>query len=266
MVLMSRDHTSAWRTRTSLLLVIGAAMTLAGCGPAVTRDQVMGAYQRGDYARAYSGAADLAGQSAGAPQQEMSFIAGMSAYHADRAADAIRYLAPLADNADRRVSGTACATLGLIHADRGEYDPALKYFNKAVPRLDGENLAQVHYYLGVTHQKLGQNTDARSELRFAQRLTADPGLREAIRERLATTGYTLQFGAYGEPRNAEERASLMRSIIAGAGLGAPRVVYAPTPKGKLYLVQAGLFPTSDQANRAKDRLGRKDVVVTAIGK
>ncbi len=264
-MIMKRLTLPRLRRLSTLALLCVAVAGLAACGPSISRERILDAYHRGEYEKSYADANNMVDSAGGTEQNQMRFIAGMSAYRIDRPTEAVRLLAPLTTNSDKQISGPANATLGLIHSERGQYEKALGYFNDSLPRLDGENLAQAHFYAGVTQQKLGRWADGKSELAIAVRTSNDPALREAVRQRLASTGFTLQLGAYTDPKNAEERASLLKGAITATGLGEPRVVVnnASGPQ-KLYLVQAGQFNTYELANKAKDRLGRNDVVISPL--
>ena len=247
-------------------LLLGAATALTGCDtpPTATRDEVMTAYQRGEFAKAYAAGNTLIDKSTGVSRDQVRFITGMSAYRTSRDADAIRLLTPLLNNQDKRIAGPANATLGLVYSERGEYERAAGLFRGAASLLEGESMAEANFYLGVTEQKIGHWPDARAHLLLAESRSTDAKLREAVRQRLSTTGFTLQFGAYNDGKNAEERAHLLKSVTARAGLGEPRVVAGSGGGKKLYLVQAGQFSTFEAATKAKQQVGRSDAVIAAV--
>jgi tetratricopeptide (TPR) repeat protein len=254
----------SWRVFFLWLFLGAAAVSLGGCdsGPKVTRDDVMSSYQHGDFEKAYTQGSALVEKSTGQNKAEAQFVAGMSAYRTKRSDDAIRLLAPIADNTDKRISGPSNATLGLIYSDRGQYEKALDYFKASIPRLDGESLAEANFHAGATEQKIGHWSEARSHLTMAAAKTGDAGLKETARQRMNATGFTLQFGAYNDAKNAEEQAAAIKGSVTRGGLGDPRVIGGAGAGGrKLFLVQAGSFNTYDLAVKGKQRLGRADAVI-----
>ena len=201
-----------------------------------------------------------------ANSDEQKLIAGMEAHSSGRTAQAISLLAPLATHANPQIAGRASGTLGLIYLQRGDHQRAISYLRPAAEKLD-DPAAQAHAYfhLGQAHQKLGRWSEARTWLSLAVSKAQDEGLRDAAKRLLASTGYTLQLGAYSTKANADTQAVQMRAAAERAGAGAPRVVPSRGDNGQtLYLVQAGRFSTFDSAMAARQKMGRSDAIVVAM--
>jgi len=235
--------------RCGWLLMLTAALTLGGCGP-----------QKPAPGGAASGATS---RSMSADEQRLA--AGMAAYEAGRTNEAISHLAPLASHRDARIAGRASATLGLIYLARGEHPRAISHLRPAAEKLSGDDAAQAYFHLGQAHQKLGRWAEARTWLSLTVSKASDDGLREAAKRLLASTGYTLQLGAYSTKANAEKQAVEMKAVADRASLGSPRVVPSRNPEGgTLFLVQVGRFSTFDSAMQARQKLGRNDAIVVAM--
>lgn len=186
---------------------------------------------------------------------------GLNAYRAGNEAQAMTILSPLTSSSDGDVAGPSNAVLGLIYAKRAQHDRAIGYFQSAVTKLHGEDLAQAYYHLGMTEQKLGRWGSARSHLSLAISTSRDGRFRESVRQAMGTTAFTLQFGAYSSQGNAEQRARDVRTALAALRIE-PQVITTNINGRVLYVVQAGEFGSYASALEARTKLGRKDVVVT----
>jgi tetratricopeptide (TPR) repeat protein len=258
-----------------MMMMMAAAMIVAGCettpktsgsaaGPAAAGD-AMTAYQARQYDRAYTLASAQAGRTSGAARDQANFISGMSAYQLGREAPTLSHLGPLTSHRDAKIAGPANATLGLINVRRAQYDRAIGYFQSAIKKLHGEDLAQAYFHLGSTEQKLGRWAAARSHMSLAISNSKDATFREAVRQRMNAEAFTLQFGAYSTQANAADRARALSSELRSAGLSAP-VIVSTSAKGRtLYLVQSGEYGSYDAALSARRRLSRTDVIITRRG-
>lgn len=243
-------------SRVAAVLAMLLIVTLSGCGPKPIA--------------ADPGAAAAPGAGAPAPQprlhpDEQRLIDGMEAHRKGRTADALAALGPLADHRNPQIAGRASGTLGLIYLQRGDFQRAITHLRPAAEKLDGDDAAQAYLHLGQAHQKLGRWAEARTWLSLAVSKAQDAGLREAAKRLLASTGYTLQLGAYSTKANADTQAVKMRSAADRAGVGTPRVVPSRGDSGQtLYLVQVGRFSTFDSAMSARGKLGRNDAIVVVM--
>jgi tetratricopeptide (TPR) repeat protein len=243
------------------------ALSLASCSSADktgdTRDS-FAEYQSGRYEPALAKAKLEAQRMTGADRQRARFVAGMSAYQLKQDDEALRYLTAVTGEDDPSIAGPAAATAGLIYTRTGYHAKAVTYFQQAVKLLKGNDQAQATYHLAAAQQRLGQWSDARVNLERALSSASDAELREAIRKRLLTSGYTIQLGAYSDRKNADQQAIKAQSQIQKAGLGSPRVVVSSALGKTLYLVQVGQYPTYDAAMKARQALGRIDAAVTEL--
>lgn len=268
---MSMARQSALRTGRLMMLV--AVMVVAGCEsvPKTTGTSgkasggvgdAMAAYQSHQYERAYTLAAAQASRTSGAARDQANFIAGMSAYQLGREAPTLSHLGPLTSNRNANIAGPANATIGLVNVRRAQYDRAIGYFQSAVKKLHGEDLAQAYFHLGSTEQKLGRWASARSHMSLAISNSHDATFRQAVRQRMTADAFTLQFGAYSTQHNAADRARALASELRSAGLGAPAIISASANGKTLYLVQSGEYASYDTALAARRRLSRTDVIIT----
>lgn len=251
-------------TRLPLLLAMIAAP--AGCSPAnqsAQRDS-MGEYQAANYSQALDKARKEADQLTGADRQRARYVAGMSAYQLKKDEEALRFLTAVAGEEDPAIAGPAAATVGLIHVRTGYHAKALPYFLQAAKLLKGEDQAQALYHMGAAEQRLGHWPDARVHLEQALNSTAKLDLRDAIRKRLTTTGFTIQLGVYSEKKNADQQAMKAQPAAQKAGLGTPRVVTGAASGKTMFYVQLGQYPTYDAAMKARQSLGRIDALVTEL--
>lgn len=242
--------------RTVMLMVV-AGVGLAGCdNVTVTRDGVFTDYEAGRYQQSFDGARKLTATGGPSQRDEMRFIAGVSAYRMGRDAAALRYLSPLRSSPDASLAGRSGATVGLIHARRGQDELAIEPLVDAAPKLSGDSRARAYYHAATSQQRLGRWASARINLAMAMASTNDPPLRAAIRQRQRTDSFAVQFGAFGSVAAAEAHRQTVLATARRAGLGEPAVVASVTDTGKtLYLVQAGRFASRGPAVEANRRTG-----------
>lgn len=253
-------HLPAGLAVAALALVAAAA----GCqtAPEMPPDQVMQHYRLGNYRQALRGAEDLARTETGADRRQARYIAGLSAYRLGKDRQAIRHLRPLAERRDDELAGEAAATVGLIYFGQDEESAARRYLKQAAERLAGPDKGRAYYHLGRLDQRRGQWASARSNFAIALTYANDPSVRKAIRQRMRTRAFALQFGAYSQRQHAARRAEQVRPEIIDARVRPPRVVASTTAEGqRLYLVQAGRFVTLDQARRARGRLDVGEAII-----
>ena len=212
-------------------------------------------YHAGQYDQSFTSAVKLASNRQKPTADKARLIAGLSAYQLGDEGGATRYLEPLTDHPDRALSGPANAHLGLLYAKKGQHPRALPYFERATQLLEGNDLAQAHYHLALTLQKLGRASQAVPHLTIAASNTTDPDLKAAADLAKQTAGYTLQFGAYALPSNAQKRARQIASALRLANLGEARIVTYESAGRTLHHVQAGRFSTFEAASEAKRKLG-----------
>ncbi|MDX1565180.1 MAG: SPOR domain-containing protein [Phycisphaeraceae bacterium] len=279
------------RPRWALGLTLGCVVALGACGPPKRRtdpapttppgliseagpgsamDRVIRAYDSGRFADAYAAALRIVRQSSGRRQEEARYMAGLSAYRLGRDAEAIRYLRPLIQHPNQRISGTSNVTLGLIHQKQGHHESARARFADAAKRLQGEDAARAHYHLGLSLENLGRRNSAIIHYRQALQLSGLESFRQKVRGRLgggaekgAPTGaYTLQFGAFSTYARADAHRNQIRARVQKNIRGSLRIVPRTLATGKtLYLVQAGSFADRAAAQSARRRIGVKDSAV-----
>lgn len=237
----------------------------AGGNGAAVGDDGLADYQAGRYQAAYEKAWARAAQTRGVERERAHYVAGMSAYQLDREDDAITHLGRLTRSREQAIAGRANATLGLIYARRGRHDLASGYYQRAVKDLRGEDLAQAHYHLGLSEQKLGRRPSAQTHFSLAISRSNNEEFKQVVRDRLESSGFTLQLGAFSSRENAERQARSMRPTAEEAEAGIPRVVPSTTESGeRLFLVQVGRFGRYETALEARERLDLDLVTIVPI--
>ncbi len=249
--------------RLGCLLLSGAAIFAGGCDEAAKRSlsAVTQHYNAGGYRQALVEAGAIAAGVDGTAYDQARYLAGLSAYRLGRDDEAMRYLRPLTKHTDAKIAGSANATVGLIHAAYHRDQQALLAFNEAIKRLRGADAGKAHYHLALSQQKLGLWRSSRAHLDMALQATTDPALRKVIRQRQSANAFTLQLGAYGQRKNADDRAREMRANANRVGAGTPSVVPTISHRRRLYLVQTGRFRTHAEARKALAQLRTPDVWV-----
>lgn len=229
---------------------------LAGCrGPSSTSD-AYAAYEAGRFRDAYSGASRIAENSSGAQRDEAAYIAGLSAQKLEDPEAARRYLGMAGRSADPKLAGDALAALGMVHSEQGRYAAAARAFLEAAPHLNGEDRARAHFYAAAAYQKLGRHSEAWTYFTLAAGETQEASFRRRIERERATTGWTIQTGAFEVEQHARKALARASRAAAGKPWGTARLVQARRADGNaLLLVQIGQFSSFMTAERARRRLG-----------
>lgn len=233
----------------------------AGCGAPPQLGQAYEAYQRGDYAAAMSIARPLANNDA---TGEAAYITGLCAYQLRDGAEAERYLRLAASrnaSGNPRTSGDAQAMLGRLSADRGQHAAAAEHYAAAGQKLTGQDRANAYYYAAISQQAMGQWRPAQANLVLARAATSDPAMLAKIDRQSGVVGWTLQFGAFGEEKNARAAHATLAAKAAKLSLGPPRLVAATDSGKRLYLVQLGHFTDEAEARTARSRVSGEAIVV-----
>ena len=266
-----------------LLLAPAALLALPGCtdstlketyledtyvdqAPTGTVDGAYAAYQARDFAAAYNIARPIAEDYLNPRHLEAAYVAGLSANALGQTGAAERMLRKAVTSKDETLAADASAQLGLVYSQQGRYEAALRVLLWAAERQQGEDKAQSFYYAGIAQQKMGQWSQARATLYNALRHTADPAMEQQVRDQLATTGWTLQVGAFAQADTATTTAQSVADRAARLGLGSPRLVESTDARGqRLTLVQVGTFTSYQSAARYRDHLGATGVIIKPIG-
>jgi len=230
--------------------------------PQGTLDQAAALYASGDYAGAYAIAEPIARDYLSDEQLEAAYTAGLCALALGDLPNADRWLNQALRSQDQTLGADAAASLGMVYARQGRYRRAADILLWAAARQEGEDKAHAFYSAGIAQQKLGQWSQARATLYNALRHTSDVQLQSQIREQLATTGWTLQVGAFDRTANARAQAESVAARAQELGLGLPRLV--PSSSNRT-LVQVGVFTSYQSAARYRDSLGAPGVIIKSIG-
>jgi len=251
-------------------LLLGLALTLAGCettGPGARPANLTAAYEaynRGDYAAAYSQAKPNA-DAFGSASDESAYLTGLAAYQLRNGTEAERYLHQASRGDDRKLGGEAMAMIGRIYAGQGRHERAVEAYAIAAQRLAGDDRANALLYTALSQQSLGQWREAHTNLVMAKQATSDAEFQKKVDSYLAVRGWTIQLGAYADERNAQTAARGIAGKTTALMMGPPRLVPATDSAGRrLILLQVGQFPSEANALAAKNRLSGSAEVVPML--
>jgi len=155
---------------------------------------------------------------------ESQYIMGLCEFKRHHLSEAQEWFMQASTSTSKEVHGKATAMLGIISANRGDIVAAEAAFAKAAIDLQG--------------------TDRKEAI---NRTTASTNLK------LSRDTYTLQFGAFKDKTNANSAVSTLSPSLIRAGIQSIWITEDTDRTGKkLYLVQAGHFPSRSAAsNRRK---------------
>ena len=261
----------------SLLLAVGCNRSLTEVGldakdwvvqaPPPTVGEVSAAYQAQDYQKAYTlgrRVADDADQPVSA-RDTAAYIAGLAAREMGQTGKAIHFLERASRSVDRDLANDAAIELGLTYAAADRNREAATTLIGAADTLRGEDRARAYYHAAVAQQKLGQRSQARTNLLLASSLATGPELAGAIRSELAVTGYTVQAGVFADPSEARQVADEAAVQTGLLGLNPPVLVEGTDELGRsVTAVQIGRFTTWESATRQRDQLKLPQALVVPL--
>lgn len=268
--------------RLALPLIL-AALSMASCSDtqkvdSLGRPTYEALYEHREYKKAYDEAVAAAGGTTGKERDRAALTAGLAAAALEppREADAERWLTPLVQNPDNRLSGVSSATLGMFAQRKSRHAQAVELLTNSVNKLGGEEKARAAMFCGDSLQALGKAAEAKSMYDTAASLpVVDRLLRQQIDARVATAQnpgktsdgvgtFTLQLGAFSDFQKAMAESARLQPKTQSAGLPNPRVVRTTGKDGKtLYVVRVGRFPTRAEGETARNKLGQSGVVMAA---
>ena len=251
-------------TRRRDWLIFCCAALMVGCAASQLKN-VRHSYEQSDYATAFRDAEVIVRRSSGRVAEEAAYMAGMSAYHLQEPTRALEFLDIAARSSDRSIAGRAMAQAGLIHHEKGHYETAVRLFQGAAGRLDGDDRARACLLAAAAQQKLGQWSHAAASLRQARRHSSDPGVHRHVKEHMSYGAYTIQLGAFAVEENARRAARAVSGRAAAIRIGHPRMVRAVDVGGRrLILVQVGRFNDHAAASSARSRLSTSADIVPVV--
>lgn len=282
---MPRRPTDRMMTVLTALCALGLAIASVACegGPqkadAGDNRSYTQLYEAREYGRAYTMASKAAESGTPGERERAMLVAGLAADRMDRHAEAERRLEPLLKSEDPRVAGTAAATLGLNAQSKGQHNQAADLLSQAANKLSGDDKANAAMYAGDSLLALSRTADAKASYTTAASVVKDSALRSEISNRLANLKlpaqapvigggsgtYTIQLGSYAEFSRANTQAARARPGVVSAGLPNPRIVQTSKAGKVMYAVRVGRFNTRDDAERARQRLGKDGLVMAALG-
>lgn len=247
--------------------LLAGLLALSGCATSQRGDLASArrAYGQGNYIVAQRDAAAVA-QSAGSARSqaryEAAYLAGLSAFRLGDHRGAIHWLQIATKSGDEQLVGDALAQQGIVLAAQGRDVDAQRMFLAAAPRMKGEDRGRAYYQAAQAQQRLGWTAQARRNFTLAASQTSDQSdFAQRTRQELATTGYTLQLGAFGNQANAQRLAREIDVKAQSFGLGTTRVARGDD---NLYRVYVGRFANRTLADRARRSLGDAQARVVSL--
>ncbi len=222
------------------------------------------AYEAGQYEVALNRARS-AYTIVGNDTDQAAYIAGMSAYQLKKFEVAQRFLAEAGESRDPKIAGPALAQLGVIYADRGQYELASRALVRSADFLDGSEKANAYYYAAQAERQLHRWWTTRTYLTLAQRYADDDAFRQSIAQELGATGWTIQVAEFASEEDARTFAQELAFTARPLEIGLPRLVRATGLQGQtVYQVQIGQFSVYASAAEKRRQLGINDAAVVSI--
>lgn len=195
---------------------------------------------------------------------EGSYIAGTAAWKLGRHEEALEYLNVAMRSPAATLRGRAQAHRGLVLADLGRHQEAADDLLEAAKLLQGQEQANAHFFAAISQQKLGQWSQARTNLILAKSNSQNPAFRQRCDDLLQTTGYTMQFGAFVDRGNAQALAEELAADRAVGDFGPPRIVSWRQDGRTMYGVHVGRFTAWKAAQSARDQLAGLNAIVVPL--
>lgn len=248
------------------LAVVSCLLAAAGCGssrPYATLADANGAYQRGDYPQAYAFASAISNDGPSLDSFEAAYIAGLAATQLGHDAKAIKHLRRASRAYDKQMASDAGVMLGLAYARTGLDSKAAETLIAAAPGQQGESQAKAWFHAADAQQRLGRWASARDYLLLSRGVTRDPSLQDAIDQRLAVNGFTLEIGSFTDRANAEAAAAQYDAAAREIGIKGAQMVDDPARPGRVR-VHVGEFSTFASAASYREPLGVPNAFVVPI--
>lgn len=258
-------------------MAVAAALTvwLAACGPTPTQQytDALDAWKQRQYATAYSGAREAQSAAQQANDAELrdkaAYLSGLAAFQLGRMDDAGRAFAVAAKSTDRELSGRAKAMMAGVAVDQARWSDASDLYAEAATLLKGaeadraRSLAQE----AASRAAAGKARAARTptDAGSTGKITNAPQTRTPVRsteqDSAAVGSFTIVAGTYSSEVAARQRATLLADQARRAGIGGPRVVPSSAPRGRVWLVEVGVFSDRAKAQAALKKLPLADGIV-----
>lgn len=251
-------------SRAAILLIrtlAVSALWLPGCGEGPQRryDEAVLALRDGRDETALAESRRVVNSSNSTLRCDAALVAGIAATRVGAAEDARRYLRIAATSSDGTVAGRALVQQGVLERQEGRRLEAADSFARAADRLAPEEAGRALLLAAEDYEATGRRTTARRCLDRAAGLADDTA--KTARDRLARTGYTIQFGSFSNRENATRQAAAVSREVGRRGIGDVRI----RSEDDGWKVQAGVFRDRAAAGRALRRLDRTDAMVVPIG-
>lgn len=252
--------------KVSLLILMVATLTAAGCQPPIDNDMqtARAAYEAEAWQRAVPPARRVVNMG-GYLRTEAAFIAGMSSYRMGDLDAAVQWLTIARDDRNRQRAGEAYATLGRIDDSRGRLEPALEAYVEAAQHLSGPAAADNWYRAAEVARKLNRPTQARSYYTLARAATDDADLRTRSEQARDVSGWTIQIGPYNDKEEARAVAQLLAHQSRNLQVGDPRLLTVLVEGGEhAYVVHVGQFARYETAAAARKQINVDKTVVVPL--
>lgn len=235
-------------------------------------------YQQREYTKAYQAASAAYSGATGLDKDRAGLVAGLAsaALEPPKEADAQRWLTPLVQSPDPKISGTAAATLGMMAQRKSKHAEAVALLTPASEKLTGNDQARAAMFAGDSLQALGRSGEARAMYDKAAASATDRLLTQQVTARRATIAsdtatakgaFTIQVASFSDLPKAIAAAAKLQPKATAAGLPAPRVVNTQGKDGKtMHAVRIGRYATRAEAQAAQRKIsGEQTMVMVATG-
>lgn len=231
-------------------------------------------YTKGDYAKAHQAASSAYAKSTGVLRERAALTAGLSvaAMQPPKEAEAQRWLRPLVTSENAAIAGSAAATLGMMAQRSGKHTEAVTLLTSASDKLSGNDQARAKMFAGDSLQALGKGPESREMYAQAAAVATESLLKVQITSRQNTLpeagpvkgSFTIQVGAFSDPKKAKAAADRLAGKTAAAGIPAPRVVQTSSKNGTVHAVRIGRFATRAEAQAAQQKLTGESTAMVMV--
>ncbi len=240
------------RTLIFVMPILFAAATLTACQPkrgGSNLQRVERLYGEGLNGAA-SAAASMVARGGSSDASAAAWYGGLAEFKQGHDEQARTFFKQAIRSSSPRIAGGAEAMLGQLATQRCDYAESLRRYERAWSLLEGSDRRQAAVR-GLAAAETAGNTLATG--RWRSRLEGDTTS--------TSHAYVLQAAAYRKRASADAHAERLEGSAGGAGLGPVVVRSRQDSGGDWWLVQCGGFASRAEANVARRRLPREELIV-----
>lgn len=243
------------RTLLCMIPIVASASLLAACQPERTGtslQRVERLYGEGLNGAA-SAAASVVARGNSSDAAAAAWYGGLAEFKQGHDEQARTFFKQACRSSSPKIAGGAEAMLGQLATSRGDYAESLRRYERAWSLLQGSDRRQAAVR-GLAAAETAGNTLAAG--RWRSRLEGD--------SRSTSHAFVLQAGAYRSRSSADSHAQRLAHSAGSAGVGPVTVRSRQDQSGNWWLVQCGGFDSRAEANVARRRLPREELIVARV--